>query len=201
MDPYAVHALRLARSGAPQVIYDTETTGLDNAWEPRPKIWELGAIRRGPGLDRSAKNILVKIGMPIPPSANLRRVDPNLPDNEGWDARKVFTDFAKHIAGAILVGHNIVNFDNRLMAMAYAELELSIPIQFLDQRHCIDTLILAQRMFPRDAQNLPTNHKLVTMAQFLGITFNASDLHGALPDSVISEAIFDAMLSRFATGG
>lgn len=201
MDPYAVHALRLARSGRPQVIYDTETTGRDNAWEPRPKIWEIGAIRRGPSLERSAKNVLIKIGMPIPPAANLRHVDPNLPDNEGREARVVFTAFAKHIEGAILVGHNIVNFDNRLMALSYADLGLLVPIQFLDQRHCIDTMLLAQRLFPRNDPGSPANHKLITVAQYLEVRFAASDLHGALADSVVAEAILDAMLARLTSQG
>lgn len=196
-----MHALRLARSGRPQVIYDTETTGLDNAWEPRPKIWDLGAIRRGPGLERSAKSIIIKIGMPIPPSANLRHIDPNMPDAEGREPLTVFAAFARHIEGAILVGHNIVDFDNRLMALAYNELGLLIPEQLLDQRHCIDTLTLARRMFPRDEPGGPADHRLITLANHLGVRFEVSDLHGALADSVVSEAILDAMLARLATEG
>ena len=199
MHPYAVHALRLARSARPQVVYDTETTGLDNAWEPAPKIWDLAAIRRGPGIERTAKGVLIRIGMPIPPAANLRHVDPNLPDREGVDPIKAYTAFARHISGAILVGHNIVDFDNRLMAMTYADLGLPIPIQFLDQRHCIDTLTLARGMFPRNQPGSPPDHKLLTMGLHLGVKFDATQLHGALADTSLSELVLDALLARAAS--
>ena len=191
---YAAHARRLVATGAPIVIYDLETTGLDDLGSPAPRVWELAAVRRSAG-DRQEASRILNCGVPIPAEANIAGVDPMLPLREGVDPREVLERFARFVDGAILVGHNICGFDNAILLAEYARAGVAAPLSLADKRRCIDTLSLSRAIFPKDEAGSPDRHRLVDMARHLGVPMNGT-AHRALADVLTCEGVFDALVAR-----
>lgn len=196
--PYLRHALRVARNASVIVIYDTETTGLDQLESPMPLIWELGAVRRPARGKRQPHSAILNCGVEIPWGANLRHIDPRTPLMRGRPSAQVLTGFRRFVAGAILAGHNIVDFDNPLLAHAYALAELAAPPQLTDKRQCIDTVLLARALWPKGASDGPPDNKLITLARFLEVPFETASLHGALADVILNEMVLDRLLALTA---
>lgn len=191
---YIRHALKIAASGRTLVFYDTETTGLDSVDAEMPRIWQLAAIKRN-GAGRLEHTKIINPGMPLPDGANLRKIDPSLPMRTGAEEKLTLAGFARFIEGSVLVGHNILGFDNRLLAHAYHRLGLPLPLQLLDQRHCIDTLELSKAMYYKGRPGSPADNKLATMARFLGLTV-PEGMHDALTDIRVNEQVLDRLLER-----
>ena len=191
---YPNHVRRLVASGAPIVIYDLETTGLDDLTAPAPRVWELAAIRRNAAGRVEASRVL-NCGIPIPSEANIAGVDPMLPMKEGADPREVLERFSSFIDGAILIGHNICGFDNAILLAEYARAGLPAPLALADKRRCIDTLTLSRAIFPKDEPGSPARHTLTAMAAHLGIRQDGT-AHRALADTIVCEGVFDALVVR-----
>lgn len=193
LHPYVRHALRAVRSAPAVVIYDTETTGFDRIDAPMPRIWELAAIKRS-AAGRVAHTTILNCGIEIPWEANLRRVDPRTPLIHGKPTEIVLARFARFIEGALLVGHNIVSFDNPLMSHAYALAGLPSPIQLSDRRRCVDTVLLARALWPKGTPGAPVNNQLASLGLHLGVEFDAAGLHAALADVTLNELVLDRLL-------
>lgn len=197
MHPYLVHAERLLREQPTLVVYDLETTGLlDNLADPMPEPWELAALRVHPDGRRESGTRIMRLGRPIPAdAARITRVDPLLPDREGLDPVEVLTGFARLVEGAVLVGQNIVRYDNPLLAHAYALHGLVAPRALLDPRRCLDTLILAEAIWPKGAPGSPARHRLVDLAEHLQLPI-LPDLHRAGVDVALTARVCGGLLAR-----
>lgn len=197
MHPYLAHARRLLADGPTLVVYDLETTGLlEPLDEPMPEPWELAALRIHPDGRRESGTRIMRLGRPIPPgAAAVTRVDPLLPDREGLDPREVLAGFARLIEGAVLVGQNIVRYDNPLLAHAYARHGLVAPCALLDPRRCLDTLVLAEAVHPKGAPGSPSRYRLMDLAAHLGIPVPA-DLHRAGVDVALTARVCGGLLDR-----
>jgi len=206
---YSRHVADALASGRPLVFYDLETTGLDkDIWLPdgtrskMPRVWQMAAIRRNPdGTELAAERILncgEKLSADIIRVCGLRAEDADLPEREGKPASEVLPRWAEFVRGAYLVGHNIVGFDNPLLAYEFARAGLPAPIQLLDKRLCIDTMILARELFA-GAVKFPVNEKgtqsarLVDVGTFFACEFDASKLHGAMADTRLTCQVLDCL--------
>ena len=177
------------------VIYDTETTGLDKLDDPMPLIWELAAIRRPIRGKRQPHVAILNCGIEIPWQANIRKIDPRTPLTHGRPTEQVLAGFGRFVAGAILVGHNITDFDNPLMCHGYALAGLPAPVQLTNKRLCIDTVLLARALWPKGSIGGPPDNKLITLGRFLDVPFDAAALHGALADVVLNVQVLDRLLA------
>lgn len=197
MHPYLRHLDRLLQEEPTLVVYDLETTGLlDDLADPMPEPWELAALRIHPDGRREAGTRIMRLGRPIPPGAvAVTKVDPLLPDREGLDPREVLTGFARLVEGAVLVGQNIVRYDNPLLAHAYALHGLVAPRALLDPRRCIDTLPLAEAIYPKGAPGSPARHRLIDLAAHLDLPI-PPDLHRAGVDVALTARVCGALLAR-----
>jgi hypothetical protein len=84
---------------------------------------------------------------------------------------------------------------NPLVAAACARLGIVPPLQTIEPSLCIDTMLLAQELFPRGQSGSPENHRLGTLAGFFSIE-RPDDLHRALADTRLTELIFRALVER-----
>ena len=215
MNNYQRHVSDLLASGRPLVFYDLETTGLDKEiWLPdgsrsrMPRVWQMAAVRReADGSEKSAERIL-DCGEPL--SADIIRVcglqpaDADLPQREGRAPREVLPRFAEFLRGAYLVGHNIVGFDNPLLAYEFALAGLPPPLQLLDKRLCIDTMILSRELFA-GAKRFPVNGsakasaRLIDVGTFFACDFDPTKLHGAMADTRLTCQVFDGLVDEMKT--
>lgn len=198
---YIEHALRVLKSGRPVVVYDLETTGLDDLDVPEPpRIWAIAAIKRAPGGIREEKQTIINCGMPIPEAANLKKIDPEFPLKFGVDERSALLDFENFIRDCLLAGHNILKFDNGVIRKRYHHLGLQIPYQLIDERWNIDTLVLAKAMFGQTYQTgAPSSYSLSKLADFLGVSVDETDLHDALNDARLCEKVLQLLALRART--
>lgn len=194
---YRAHARRVIATGPALVFYDIETTGIDRISDPAPLIWDIAAIRREPDGRRTETERVIEIGCPIPSAANIAGVDPELPAKIGRPAGEVLPRFGAHIAGAVLVGHNIVAFDNPIMAAHFARLGLPAPVALTEQRACIDTLLIARALFS-DHPNPPDRYRLMDIAAHLRVRLPDGVLHRAIDDTRLVEGVFDALARELA---
>jgi DNA polymerase III epsilon subunit-like protein len=194
---YTEHAVRLLATGSPVLVYDTETTGLPSETGPLPKIWEIASIRIDRRGGREEKRATINIGELIPAEALVagKGLDPALPMTEGKEPSLVWSRFAAYAGDAIFVGHNILKFDNPLAAAACSRLGIAPPIQLLDPSLCIDTMLLAQELYPKGRTGSPENHRLSTLASFFSIE-RPDGLHRALVDTRLTELVFRELAGR-----
>ena len=118
------------------VVYDLETTGLDtNSCE----IIEIGAVKIVNGVVCEKFETLVKPKNPIPKDATqINHITDQMVSNAP-DVSLVLVDFYKFTEGAVLAGHNIIGFDNKVLF----RIADSIGLHFNNE--ILDTLILSRR--------------------------------------------------------
>lgn len=118
------------------VIFDCETTGLNPAED---EIVELAAykVRQGQHVDIFQK--LLRPAKSVGFSQHIHGLSDELLQAQGEDPRRVLTEFAEFVQGALLVGHN-ARFDLNMLQGAAARYGVRmIP------GHLYDTLTLARR--------------------------------------------------------
>ncbi len=96
------------------VVFDFETTGLDHL---KDKVTEIGALKVENGVEVDRLNILIKwpdveISEKI---SELTGITNELIAAEGIDPEAAIEKFRMFIAGHILIGHNIYNFDLKFL--------------------------------------------------------------------------------------
>lgn len=180
------------------IVYDLETTS------NRPKTAEvieigakkLGTRRRGSEQDaifhelvNPRKSIPSSITDLANPNKTLSKTVSDitkityddLKDKPGIE--EVLPRFIKFIGAGILVGHNIVDFDNRILSR-YMSSFMGRPE--LPNRS-YDTLLVARKLFPME------NYKLDALADKFGIPYDPSELHRANNDVDLTERIFRSL--------
>ncbi len=182
-DPYRTLTDALGEGNI--VVYDTETTGLDLAAD---EIVQIAAMKIGP--DGSCKESFVRF---IVPSA---KISAGALQTHGYDleyirshggmsaaeALKSFSDFVK---GAVLVGHNSIKFDRKLINRELRECGLP-PLGVKGE---YDTLTLAKLLCPA----LP-DHKLSTLCEAFDIVNTRA--HDAFADVEATAKILAALAAQ-----
>ena len=92
----------------------------------------------------------------------------------------VMPDFIKFIDGAVLVGHNAIDFDMKFIKRFASAEEYEV------KNEVVDTLYLAREVLPQLRK-----HDLQTIADHFGITFHH---HRALADAYCTAEAFIEMM-------
>ena len=164
------------------VVFDTETTGLDPESDG---IVQLSAVKYK-NLKASEKwNTYLNPGCTISYSASLVN---GITDEMVQDKPKinqVAKDFLDFVGDAPIVGYNI-KFDLSFMWCA--------GIDLITGRDIYDVMLSAYALFPKGT--LP-NRKLTTVAEALGISFDA---HDSLEDSIATGEVLVKICEQYCTG-
>jgi DNA helicase-2/ATP-dependent DNA helicase PcrA len=96
---------------------------------------------------------------------------------------KVLPEFLKFVSDSILVGHNIIEFDNKIISRYMASRLDKAEIT----NRSYDTLTVAKKLFPLE------NYKLDAIADKFGIEYKSEDLHHADKDIAITESVFRSL--------
>ena len=165
---------------ADMVVYDLETTGIN---PKTAEIVEIAAHRLSAIGDEVEKYYcLVKPpGGHIPRSATrIHQIDAEtVKDSPGIEL--VLPEFFGFIQNRILIGHNVAEYDNPILARdlsRYLKTGLSAPHY--------DTLATARRLFPRQRCSMGA------LAEKFGIEHGR--LHGALEDVKVNREIFKELI-------
>ena len=165
---------------ADMVVYDLETTGIN---PKTAEIVEIAAHRLSLiGDEVERYHCLVKPpGGYIPRAATrVHGIDmETIKDSPGIEA--VLPEFYGFIHDRILIGHNVAEYDNLILARdlrRHLKRNLSAPHY--------DTLVTARRLFPRQRCNMGA------LAEKFGIEHGR--LHGALEDVSVNREIFKELI-------
>jgi len=164
------------------IAYDLETIG------NQPKTAEIIEIAaKKMGARRKSENAifheLVKPKKTIPKSSTDVHgiTNDDVKDKPGIE--EILPKFIDFIGNNILLGHNIIDFDNRVisryMALYMGKPELS--------NKAYDTIVVAKRLFPLE------NYKLDALADKFKIPYESSKLHRANADVSLTENIFRSL--------
>lgn len=157
-------------------VVDLETCGLYG--EERKKIVEISALRFRDDKLTETFSTLVNPQIHIPIKATLVN---NITNEMVADApiiEDVLPKFIDFIGTDVLVGHNIGNFDYKIIYDLSNELfDKSISNPY------IDTYRLAQRCLPE-----LENYKLETLVQYLGLSIE--DMHRSEYDCIITQKLY-----------
>ena len=162
------------------IVYDMETIG--NNYRTA-EIVEIAAKKIGIRQKKESNTLfhqLVKPKNSIPKSSTDVHgiTDEDVKNMPGIE--EVLPKFLDFIGDGILVGHNIIDFDNRVigryMAKYMGRPELT--------NACYDTLLVAKKLFPLE------NYKLDALAVKFGINTEDIKLHRATGDISLTEQIF-----------
>ena len=165
---------------ADMVVYDMETTGLD---PKRAEIVEIGAQRLG-GTGNEVERFYCLVRPPgghIPRAATrIHRIDTEtVKDAPGIEM--VLPEFLGFIQDRILIGHNVAEYDNPILARdlkRYLKMGLSSPYY--------DTLTTARRLFPRQRCSMSA------LAEKFEIEHGP--LHSVLEDVRVNREIFKELI-------
>lgn len=164
---------------SPFVVFDIETTGLNNETE---EITEIGAVKVVNGEIVDKWSTFVNPGKPIPPKIVELT---NITDDMVKDAPKIneiLGDFFEFCKGCVLVAHN-ATFDIGFIKKAAQRYDINFDFCYLD------TLILARCMYP----NLP-NFRLDTLTKHLHVILE--NHHRAVDDAKATADVFVKMLEQ-----
>lgn len=161
-----------------EIVFDTETTGLDSRLD---RVIELGGIElvnRFP-TGRNFHEYINPEGREVHPEA----LAVHGISNSDLTGKPVFSEIAERflefIDGAILVAHN-ANFD-----MGFINAELArLGRDFIGPDRVVDTLMLARRKHPMGPNSLDA------LCRRYGIDNSRRDKHGALLDSELLAEVY-----------
>ena len=161
------------------VVVDLETSGLEVGSD---KITEIGAVRIHKGEITELFQVLIDPKMKLSAkNIELTGITQEMVDGQPtFD--KVIGDFYKFAENAILVGHNILGFDMKMLESQ------SSPEGYYFDNKIIDTYPLAQEV----VKGLG-NYKLNSIADKFGIEFHH---HRALADAYATAQIFIKLIKK-----
>lgn len=164
------------------VIFDTETSGLSPKTGHR--IIEIGAVAmRGTEMTSEFQSLIDADCEISWQATNVHGITNQMLKGEpsSW---QVFSEFRDFIGDATLVAHN-APFDMRFLEFEFADLgfKLTNPSQ------C--TLRLSRKIWPE-----LDNHKLGTVARYVGASFDGLQQHRALDDAKVTAEIWRQMIGH-----
>jgi DNA polymerase III epsilon subunit family exonuclease len=164
------------------IAYDLETIG------NQPKTAEIIEIAaKKMGARRKSENAffheLVKPKKTIPKSSTDVHGITNDDVKDKPSIEQILPKFIEFVSNSILVGHNIVDFDNKVISRYMASYmgKPELP------NRAYDTLVVAKRLFPLE------NYKLDALADKFGIPYEISELHRANTDVSLTENLFRSL--------
>lgn len=160
------------------VVYDLETTGTS---PKRDKIVEIAAIRVVDGKADEEFSMLVNPECPIPFGASqVNGITDEMVADEPTirDALPQFLDF---VGDAVLVGHNILQFDMKFIYRESRMLFKQIP-----ENDLVDTLPLARLCLPE-----LSHHRLTDLAEHYHLS--TAGAHRALKDCQMTMQVYEEL--------
>ena len=164
------------------VIFDTETSGLSPKTGHR--IIEIGAVALNGTEITGEFQSLIDADCDISWQATKVHGITNRMLQGEPSAYQVFADFRDFIGDATLVAHN-AQFDMRFLEFEFADLGFSLT----NRSEC--TLRLSRKVWPH-----LQNHKLGTVADHVGASFNGLQQHRALDDAKVTAEIWREMIAH-----
>ena len=165
---------------ADMVVYDLETTSED---PDRGQIIELGAIRLSAiGSELGVRHQLVKPTGRIPKSSTcIHGIDNETVANKP-DIETVLPRFLDFIKDRILIGHNIADFDNRVLERDLKSLNRGLSNPYYD------TFATARRLYPRESCSLEA------LASKFNIKYDT--MHRAIEDARVTHHVFEKLIEE-----
>ena len=162
-------------------VIDLETTGLN---VNDSEIIEIAAVRVRNGEISETFDSLIRPCVKIPPYIeSITGITNEMVCNEPL-CDEVIEAFSDFVGDDIVVGHNIISFDSRILSIYYNDiLEKSFDNEM------IDTL-----KFSRKCTISPNDYKLTTLADYFGITYDA---HRALNDCITNHQVYERLKPFF----
>ena len=172
------------------VVYDLETTGVDIV---TANIVEIAAHRLGvSGNEVPEYHELVKPpdGYIPEESEKIHGVsEEKVKDSPGLEI--VLPQFCEFIQDSILVGHNITQFDNRILERAMKDY-LEEDKGYLTNLY-YDTLVAARRLFPHERRSLGALASKFNI--FSRLNIKREDLHSAGNDVKVNQEVFKELIA------
>lgn len=169
---------------SPFVVFDIETTGLNNK---KNNITEIGAVKVENGVITDKWSTFVNPCQPIPENiVNLTGINDNMVKNAP-KIEEILGEFFEFCKGCVLVAHNAA-FDTGFIK------EAAKKHGFEYNFCCLDTLILARCMYPE----LP-NFRLDTLARHLQVILD--NHHRAVDDAKATADAFVKMIAQLKEDG
>ena len=165
---------------ANMIVYDLETTSEDPY---RGQIIELGAIRlSATGNEIEVRHQLIKpIGTIPKSSTRIHGIDNETVAGKP-DIETVLPRFLDFIKDRILVGHNIADFDNRVLERDLKPLNRGLSNPYYD------TFATAQRLYPRETCSLEA------LANKFNIRYDT--VHRAVEDARVTHQVFEKLIEE-----
>ena len=176
--PTPRHMLAARRFSMREIIFDTETTGLDNRED---RVIEIGAIEldnRFP-TGRTFHKYINPQGRQVHPDAQAVHGITDADLERQADFSEIVEEFLDFIDGAKLVAHN-ATFDMGFINAEFARLDQPA----IDPDQLIDTLALARRKHPMGPNSLDA------LCRRYGIDNSRRTKHGALLDSELLAEVY-----------
>ncbi len=163
------------------VVFDLETSGLD---PQKDEILEIAGIRlRGP-VEIARFETLIQPTRAIPPEVEkINGLNEIFLLVNGRKSKEAMSDFLSFAGEAIMVGHNIKDFD-WLFVLAHATRHQLIK----PTNNLIDTLLLSRKLL-----SLP-KYNLTEVARHFG--FENRNAHRAMPDVEVNAQVFIKLMEK-----
>ena len=163
---------------ADMIVYDLETTDYN---PKRAEIVEIAAKRLSIiGTDVEHYHQYVKPSRAIPAaSTRIHGID-NETVKDAPSIEVVLPGFLSFIQDRILVGHNVIEFDNMVLERDLRRLDIGLS------NPCYDTLVTAQRLYPRESCNLEA------LSEKFGVKHDK--LHRAIEDIQVNHRVFEELI-------
>ena len=160
------------------IVYDLETTDYN---PKRAEIVEIAAKRLSHiGSELEKYHQLVKPSRAIPASSTRVHGINNETVKDSPSIEAVLPKFLSFIQDRILIGHNVIEFDNMVLERDLRRLDIGLS------NPCYDTLVTAQRLYPREACTLEA------LTEKFDIEHDT--LHRALEDVQVNHRVFDELV-------
>lgn len=164
------------------VVFDTETTGLD---PQNDSVIQLSAVKYKKLAPVESWNTYLNPGTPISDGAAAVNGITNEMLEGKPKINQAAKDFLAFVGEAPIVGYN-VDFDLKFMWCA--------GIDLISGRDIYDVMLSAYSLFPKGS--IP-NRKLITVAEALGIEFDA---HDSLEDSLATGEVLVQICKQYCIG-
>ena len=178
-DPY--FSLISAYKSKNAVIYDLETTGLD---QNQDQMIQISAIRLKDGKEFN-RFVIPTVSISQKALETHGYGLEHIKAQGGKSAKEVLKDFAEFSKGCVLIGHNSSSFDDYILKRQVKEEGVKLEVVGY-----YDTLSLAQILLP----NLK-NYKLSTCCEFFGVVNERA--HDAFSDVVATKGCFVGLMEDY----
>ena len=167
-----------AAKGKTFVVFDLETTGL---LPTEDEIIEIGAVKIVDGKLKETFACFVKPSRPIPEEATKINNITNDMVAGAYSINQVFPDFYKFCEGAVMVGHNAIDFDFKFVD------HIAKQMGYKMNHERMDTILMS-----RSKLSHLRAHNLKAISAYLGVEL--IDAHRAVNDTIATAQVFLKLL-------